>query len=105
MPAAPGEKRNIAILVISQTLFMVAAITVLTVSGVTGQQLTSVPGLATLPPAMMAGALLHLVGWNTLNLVMLPLILVVAVATLVMRFRTAQQPVAQPARAVGNRDD
>lgn len=53
MTAAPREKRNIAILVISQTLFMVASITVMILSGVIGQQLTPEPGLATLPIAMM----------------------------------------------------
>jgi MFS family permease len=47
------EKRNIAILVVSQTLFMVAAITVMTLSGVVGQQLSSDPALATLPIAIM----------------------------------------------------
>ncbi len=47
------EKRNVAILVISQTLFMVASITVMTLSGVVGQQLSPDPGLATLPIAMM----------------------------------------------------
>lgn len=53
MTGVPGEKRNIAILVISQTLFMVASITVMTLSGVVGQQLTPNPALATLPIAMM----------------------------------------------------
>lgn len=53
MEPVRGEKRNVAILVISQTLFMVASITVLTLSGVVGQQLSSVPSLATLPIAMM----------------------------------------------------
>ncbi|WP_404362860.1 MFS transporter [Marinobacter sp.] len=53
MTAAPREKRNILILVVSQTLFMVASITVMTMSGVIGQQLTPEPGLATLPIAMM----------------------------------------------------
>lgn len=47
------EKRNVAILVVSQTLFMVAAITVMTLSGVVGQQLSPDPGLATLPIAIM----------------------------------------------------
>ena len=47
------EKRNVAILVVSQTLFMVAAITVMTLSGVGGQQLSPEPGLATLPIAVM----------------------------------------------------
>ncbi|EWH02063.1 hypothetical protein [Halomonas sp. BC04] len=47
------EKRNVAILVLSQTLFMVASITVMTLSGVVGQQLSPAPSLATLPIAMM----------------------------------------------------
>ena len=47
------EKQNVAILVTSQTLFMVASITVMTLSGVVGQQLSSEPSLATLPIAMM----------------------------------------------------
>jgi len=53
MGIARLEKRNVAILVISQTLFMVASITVMTLSGVVGQQLSPNPGLATLPIAMM----------------------------------------------------
>lgn len=53
MELARLEKRNVAILVISQTLFMVAAITVMTLSGVVGQQLSPDPELATLPIAMM----------------------------------------------------
>ncbi len=47
------EKQNVAILVTSQMMFMVAAITVMTLSGVVGQQLSPDPGLATLPIAMM----------------------------------------------------
>lgn len=47
------EKRNVGILVIGQTLFMIASITVMTLSGVVGQQLSPDPGLATLPIAMM----------------------------------------------------
>ncbi|MBY6032326.1 MFS transporter [Marinobacter daepoensis] len=47
------EKQNVAILVISQVAFMVAAITVMTLSGVVGQQLSPDPGLATLPIAIM----------------------------------------------------
>ncbi|MDN3516291.1 MFS transporter [Aquisalimonas lutea] len=47
------EKRNVAILVIGQTLFLVASITVMTLSGVVGGQLSPDPGLATLPIAMM----------------------------------------------------
>jgi|TARA_R100000656_G_scaffold124971_1_gene104727 MFS family permease len=46
------EKRNVAILVSSQILFMVASITVMTLSGVVGQQLSPTPGLATLPIAI-----------------------------------------------------
>lgn len=41
------EKRNVAILVISQVMFRVAAITVMTLSGVVGQQLSPDPGLVT----------------------------------------------------------
>lgn len=59
MTELPGEKRNIAILVISQTLFMIASITVMTLSGMVGQQLASDPQLATLPIAiMMIGTLI-----------------------------------------------
>lgn len=47
------EKQNVAILVTSQMLFMVASITVMTLSGVVGLQLSPDPGLATLPIAMM----------------------------------------------------
>ncbi len=47
------EKRNVAILVTSQTLYMVASITVMTLSGVVGLQLSPDPGMATLPIAMM----------------------------------------------------
>jgi len=46
------EKHNVAILVISQMLFMVASITVMTLSGVVGQQFSPSPELATLPIAM-----------------------------------------------------
>ncbi|MGM0694931.1 MAG: MFS transporter [Pseudomonadota bacterium] len=55
MPMEPAyrEKHNVAILVTSQVLFMIAAITVMTLSGVVGQQLSPAPGLATLPIAMM----------------------------------------------------
>ncbi|OEY66098.1 MFS transporter [Marinobacter sp. X15-166B] len=50
------EKRNVAVLVISQILFMVASITVMTLSGVVGQALSPDPDLATLPiAAMMVG--------------------------------------------------
>ncbi|MCE8034050.1 MFS transporter [Halomonas sp. MCCC 1A11057] len=53
MESARREKQNVAILVASQVLFMVASITVMTLSGVVGQQLSPDPGLATLPIAMM----------------------------------------------------
>ncbi|RFA25551.1 MFS transporter [Alkalilimnicola ehrlichii] len=53
MELARLEKRNVAILAVSQILFMVASITVMTLSGVVGQQLSPDPGLATLPIAMM----------------------------------------------------
>ncbi|MFN2332378.1 MAG: MFS transporter [Halomonas sp.] len=53
MEPARREKQNVAILVTSQMLFMVASITVMTLSGVVGQQLGPDPGLATLPIAMM----------------------------------------------------
>lgn len=52
------EARNVGILVVSQMLYMIASITVMTLSGVVGQQLSPDPGLATLPIAMMmVGAL------------------------------------------------
>jgi len=47
------EKVNVGILVSTQTLFMIASITVMTLSGVVGQQLSPDPALATLPIAMM----------------------------------------------------
>lgn len=47
------ERLNVAILVIAQTLFMVASVTVMTLSGVIGRALGPDPGLATLPIAMM----------------------------------------------------
>ena len=51
------EILNIAILVVNQTLFMVAAITVMTLSGVVGGRLSDTPSLATLPVALtMVGA-------------------------------------------------
>jgi len=46
-------KRNVAILVTSQMLFMIASITVMTLSGVVGAHLSPDPALATLPIAMM----------------------------------------------------
>ncbi|MCE8038615.1 MFS transporter [Halomonas sp. MCCC 1A11062] len=53
MAAPSREKANVAILVTGQTLFMIAAITVMTLSGVVGHQLSPDPGLATLPIALM----------------------------------------------------
>ncbi|CAM4295965.1 MFS transporter [Vreelandella rituensis] len=53
MPTLPREKPNVAILVTGQTLFMIAMVTVMTLSGVVGQQLAATPSLATLPIAMM----------------------------------------------------
>lgn len=47
------EKRNVAILVTSQILYMVAAITATTLGGIVGLQLSPNPELATLPIAMM----------------------------------------------------
>jgi len=47
------EKRNVALLVFSQMLFMIASITVMTLSGVVGAQLSPDPALATLPIALM----------------------------------------------------
>lgn len=47
------EKRNVGILVISQVLFMIATITVMTLSGVVGQTLSPDASLATLPIAVM----------------------------------------------------
>lgn len=53
MAISRAEKRNVAILVASQTLFLVASITVMTLSGVVGRALSPDPALATLPIAMM----------------------------------------------------
>ena len=47
------ERTNIVILVIAQTLYMVASITVMTLSGVVGAQLAPTLGLATLPVSLM----------------------------------------------------
>lgn len=47
------EIRNVGILASSQMLFLVAAITVMTLSGVVGHQLSPDPALATLPIALM----------------------------------------------------
>ncbi|TGG93334.1 MFS transporter [Natronospirillum operosum] len=58
-PSYAREKINVAILVTTQTLFMIASITVMTLSGVVGAQLSPEPGLATLPIAlMMVGTLI-----------------------------------------------
>lgn len=53
MTTSTSERLNVAILVISQTLFMVASITVMTLSGLVGRALGPDPSLATLPIAMM----------------------------------------------------
>lgn len=59
MSAYAHEKKNVAILVVSQLLFMVATITVTTLSGVIGQELSPNPSLATLPISlMMIGSLI-----------------------------------------------
>ena len=50
---APREKGNVAILVSGQTLFMIASITVLTLSGIVGERLAPSEALATLPIALM----------------------------------------------------
>lgn len=47
------EPRNVGILAANQALFLVAAITVMTLSGIVGQRLAPTPALATLPIAMM----------------------------------------------------
>ena len=47
------ERRNVGILAANQALYLVASITVLTLSGVIGQRLAPSPALATLPVAMM----------------------------------------------------
>lgn len=51
--ATPRERSNVAILAANQALFLIAAITVMTLSGLVGQRLTPNPSLATLPVAMM----------------------------------------------------
>ena len=50
---AVRERVNVAILATNQALFLIAAITVMTLSGLVGQRLTPNPALATLPVAMM----------------------------------------------------
>ena len=47
------ERSNVAILASNQALFLIAAITVMTLSGIVGQRLAPTPALATLPIAMM----------------------------------------------------
>ena len=47
------EKINVGILVTTQTLFLIASITVMTLSGVVGRELSPDPALATLPIALM----------------------------------------------------
>jgi len=51
--ATARERSNVAILAANQALFLIAAITVMTLSGLVGQRLTPNPALATLPVAMM----------------------------------------------------
>jgi MFS family permease len=50
---ASQERRNVAILAANQALFLIAAITVMTLSGIVGQRLAPIPALAALPIAMM----------------------------------------------------
>lgn len=47
------ERRNVAILAANQALFLITAITVMTLGGLVGQRLAPHPSLATLPIAMM----------------------------------------------------
>jgi MFS family permease len=51
--SVPREKTNVALLTASQALYLITATTVLTLSGVVGQQLASDPAFATLPIALM----------------------------------------------------
>ncbi len=51
--AVPREKTNVALLFMSQALFGITVTTVLTLSGVVGQQLAPSASLATLPIALM----------------------------------------------------
>ncbi len=54
----PRERANVLILALGQALFLIAAVTVMTLSGVVGERLASDPSLATLPvAAMMIGTL------------------------------------------------
>ena len=50
---AVHERSNVLILAASQALFLIAAVTVMTLSGVVGGELAPTPGLATLPVAAM----------------------------------------------------
>jgi MFS family permease len=52
-PPTSHERRNVGILAANQALFLVTAITVMTLSGIVGQRLAPTPALATLPIAMM----------------------------------------------------
>jgi len=51
------ERVDVAILATYQPLFLVAANTVMTLSGLVGRRLAPTPGLATLPVAMMIGVM------------------------------------------------
>ena len=51
--AVRKERLNVSILAANQALFLIAAITVMTLSGLVGQRLAPTPALATLPVAMM----------------------------------------------------
>ncbi len=53
MPLFTREKANVLILVICQSLFIIAAITVMTLSGVVGYKMSPNPTYATLPIALM----------------------------------------------------
>jgi len=51
--STPRERMNVAILAAGQALFLMTAVTVMTLSGMVGQQLSPNPILATLPVALM----------------------------------------------------
>lgn len=53
MSVISREKANVLILVICQTFFIVAAITVMTLSGIVGYEMSPDPAFATLPIALM----------------------------------------------------
>ncbi|WP_018138900.1 MULTISPECIES: MFS transporter [unclassified Thioalkalivibrio] len=54
----PRERVNVLLLATAQALFLIAAVTVMTLSGVVGERLATDPALATLPvAAMMVGTL------------------------------------------------